>query len=214
MRFLRSKVSAAALASALFPLALNCSSLFASPISNATSSNGDEVDLAKAQTGADIVFISSGMRAAVLRAIDDDRRTVFQFAESDPHPTLVVRLFGNNPIHRVSVVAGSETEKVDVYLLGQIPRDASELNKINPIGSIVDLAVAKESALEFAPQIAHYVALRWTFSKNPPQRAIALAELSAFGQGGVDANAITLAAADPPPPDPVQDPPVIHTVSP
>jgi hypothetical protein len=112
----------------------------------------------------------------------------------------------------VSLVIGSQSGKVDVYLLDQLPRNPNALEKINPVGSIVDPAVAQEATLDFAPRSARYVALRWTFLQKP-LHTVGLAEVSVFGRGGLDPDAITLAAADPPPPDPV-DPPVIVVLSP
>jgi hypothetical protein len=212
MRFLHSKGNAAAFAGALLLLSLNFTSLGASPNPNAETGTGEDVDLAKVQSGAEVVFISSGKHATVSRAIDDDRRTVFEFADSDPRPVLIVKLTNSAPIRRVSLVAGSQTGKVDVYLLNQLPRDPSALDKTNPIGSIVDAAVASEATLNFPPQTARYIVLRWTVSKQAP-RAISLAEVSAFGPDVLDPAAITLAAADPPP-DPVEGPPAVTVISP
>ena len=62
----------------------------------------DEVDLAKVQAGGKVVLISSGVRGAGFRAIDDDHRTTFRFSSDDPRPTLIVQLIENRPIHRVS----------------------------------------------------------------------------------------------------------------
>src|SRR5207249_4934763 len=95
-----------------------------------------------------------------------DRRTVFHFSSSDPRPTLIVKITGNKPIHRVSVVVGSESASLDVYLLNEPPRDPSDLDRMKPTASIVDPPIAREAAVDFAPQNAHYVALRWGPSKN------------------------------------------------
>ena len=41
---------------------------------------------------ARIVFVSSGAEEYAKRMIDDDVITAFQFAPTDPHPTLIVEL--------------------------------------------------------------------------------------------------------------------------
>jgi hypothetical protein len=171
----------------------------------------EDVDVAKTQFGGQIVFVSSGQRPAVSHAIDDDRRTVFLFSSSDPRPTLIIKLTRSRPVHRVGVVVGSEAGKVDVYLLDEIRGDGSDLDKVKPVASIVDLRVAREAVVDFAPQSARYVALRWAVSKNhshPP----AIAEISAFSNGTDPGG--TLVASEPPPADAIEGPPLIVSVSP
>jgi hypothetical protein len=186
------------------------------PIRAAETSNrvvvtAEDVDLAKTQSGGQIVFVSSGQRPAVSHAIDDDRRTVFLFSSSDPRPTLIVRLTTSRPVHRVSVVLGSEAGKMDVYLLDKIRGDGSDLDKTKPVASIVDLGVAREAVVDFPPQSARYVALRWTLSKNY-SHPLAIAEISAFCNGTDPAG--TRAASGPPPADAIEGPPFIASVSP
>jgi hypothetical protein len=194
-------------------LFLSGSSAGAADSSNQALADVVETDLAKIRAGGHIAFISSGQRLADFRAIDDDRRTVFEFSTADSRPTLIVRVSGTKPIHRVSVVPGSETQKVDVYLLDESLRDPSELDKIKPLTSIVDLAVGREASAEFAPQPARYVALRWTLATLAPG-PFRLAEISVFTRAEVlDPAAPALAAADPPT-YPVVDLPHIAPVSP
>src|SRR5205085_10484480 len=130
--------------------------------SNQAALEADEVDLAKVESGGQIIFVSSGQRAAGFHSIDGDRRTVFQFATSDPRPTMIVKLTESRPIHRVSVVPGSQSRKIDVYLLDELPRDLYDLDKSQPLTSIVDLLVGREASVEFAPRKARYLVLRWT----------------------------------------------------
>jgi len=198
MRLLRKSWVRLLLPTGLAGLFLSGSPAPAADSSNPALADLVETDLAKIQAGGHIAFISSGQRLADVRAIDDDRRTVFEFSSADPRPTLIVRISGSKPIHRVSVVPGSETQKVDVYLLNDSPRDPCELDKIKPLTSIVDLAVGREASAEFAPQPARYVALRWTLPAAAPG-PFAVAEVSAFTRGEVpDAAAVALAAANPP----------------
>ena len=212
MRILRKGWSRMLLPAGLVGLFLNALPVRAVDSSNQASLEADEVDLAKLQSGGQIVLVSSGQRPAGFHSIDDDRRTVFQFASSDSHPTVVVKVTDSKPIHRVSVVPGSESVKVDVYLLNELPRDLSDLEKDKPLTSIVDLAVGKEAAVDFPPQRARYVALRWTLA-SAVITPFKIAEISAFTKGEATHVADALAATDPPL-YLVQGPPVIKPLSP
>jgi hypothetical protein len=213
MALLRKSWGGLLLSTGFAGLVLSSSPAGAAESSNQAPADLEETDVAKIQAGGHIAFVSSGQRLADFHAIDDDRRTVFEFSTADPRPTLIVRVNGGKPIHRVSVVPGSETQKVDVYLLNGSLRDPSELDKIKPLTSIVDLAVGREASAEFAPQPARYVVLRWTLATLAPG-PFRLAEISVFTRTEVlDAAAPALAAADPPA-YPIVDLPVIAPVSP
>lgn len=212
MRFLHSSWSRLLLPATIIGLFFNISAVRAVEASNQALVDADDIDLAKVQSGGRVVLISSGQRPAGFHAIDDNRRTVFQFSNSDPRPTVVVKLTENKPIHRVSVVPGSESLKVDVYLLDELPRDPSDLDKIKPVTSIVDLAVGREASVEFAPQKASYVALRWTLS-NSQVESLKVAEISAFTKPDSPPVSAALAATDPPI-SLFMGPPVIAPISP
>ena len=208
MRFLHSKWNRQLLAVSLVGFSLNGSPIRADETLNRVVVTAEDIDLAKIQSGGQVVFVSSGQRAAAYHAIDDDRRTVFLFSISDPHPTLIVKLGESKPVHRVSVVVGSQAEEVKVYLLDEIPRDPSDLDKAKSVATIVDLGVAREAAVDFEAKNARYVALRWPLSRNR-SHPLSIAEISAFS----DAADPTVAVFDPPP-DPIQVPPLIVSVSP
>jgi hypothetical protein len=212
MRFLQPRWSPHLLVISAIGLCLNCLPLRAAETSNRVVVYADDVDLAKVQSGAKVVFVSSGPRLASFHAIDDDLRTVFQFSSSDPRPTLIVKFTDHKQIHRISVVVGSESGKVDVYLLAEIPRDPSDLDKMKPVTSIIDLAIAREASADFAPQNASYVALRWAPSGNR-LLPLAVAEVSVFTKGDSPQVANAL-AANAPPITLVSGPPVIAPVSP
>jgi len=212
MRILRTRWSRLLLPTGLVGLFLNALPVRAVDSSNQAALEADEVDLAKLQSGGQIVLVSSGQRPAGFHSIDDDRRTVFQFASSDPRPTVIVKLTDSKPIHRVSVVPGSESVKVDVYLLNELPRDPSDLDKVTPLTSIIDLAVGKEASVDFAPHLARYVAFRWTLASTVIT-PFKIAEISAFTKGEPTHVADALAATDPPL-YLVQGPPVIKPLSP
>ena len=212
MRFLRPKCDSQLVAVSLIVFSLAGWPIRAAETSNRVVVTAEDVDLAKIQSGGQVVFVSSGQRPAVSHAIDDDRRTVFLFSLSDPRPTLIVKVTESKPVHRVSVVVGSEAGKVDVYLLDKVPRDPSDLGKAKSVASIVDLAVAREAVVDFAPQNARYVALRWALSKNY-SHPLAVAEVSAFSHGA-DRPARPLVASEPPRPEAIEGPPLIVSVSP
>jgi hypothetical protein len=186
--------------------------LRAAETSNTVVVHADDVDLAKVQSGGKVVFVSSGTRPASFHAIDDDLRTVFQFSSSDPRPTLIVKFTDTKQIHRISVVVGSESGNVDVYLLDEIPRAPSDLDKLKPVTSIVNLSIAREASAEIAPQTAGYVALRWATSGNHLQ-PLAVAEVSVFTNGDSPLVANALAAGGTPI-TLVSGPPVIAPISP
>ncbi len=165
--------------------------------SNQSTAAGEEiVDMAKAQAGGQVAFVTSGQRPAVFHAIDDDRRTIFRFSESDAHPTLIIKLNETRPVSRVSLVPASETLQVNVYLLNELPQKASDLDALKPLTSIVNLVVGREAAAEFAPQNARYVALRWIVA-GPSAGPVKVAEVSAFAQSDSRHVSDLLAVADP-----------------
>jgi hypothetical protein len=125
---------------------------------------------------------------------------------------MIIELADSQPLYRISVVPGSQGGQVDVYLLNKLPRNPGDLAAIKPTATIVDLVVARETAVEFAPQRARYVALRWTQNK-PLISAPEVAEVSAFTKGDPPHIADALAATDPPI-YLVLGPPVIPPISP
>jgi hypothetical protein len=125
---------------------------------------------------------------------------------------VIVELTDARPVYRVSVVPRSQGGQVDVYLLNALPKKAGDLAAVKPTATIVDLVVAQENAVEFSPQRARYVALRWT-QNEPLISAVEVAEISAFVKGDSPQISDALAATDPPI-YLVQDPPVIPPVSP
>jgi len=211
MRFLRSQRGCRLLPTALIGLLFNFSTFGAPEKPEQDLARADEVDLAKVQAGGKVVLISSGVRGVGFRAIDDDHRTTFRFSSDDARPTLIVQLVENRPIHRVSAVVGSESGKIDVYLLNELPRHPTDLDALSPIGSMMNVAVAREASLDFAPQNARYVALRWTLSNRAPE-PLNVAEVSAFSTG-YSAAGIAALASDPPI-YLVGGPPVLPLVSP
>jgi len=212
MRFLRKKGSWPLLPATAIGLLVSFSSLRANEKPDQDVEQRDDVDLAKVQAGGKIVLVSSGARGGGFRAIDDDHRTTFRFSGDDPRPTLIVQLAENRPIHRVSTVVGSKSEEIDVYLLNELPRKPSDLDDLKPTASIINPGIAREASVDFAPQNARYVALRWTLSGTTPE-ALNVAEVSAFTHGNSPVISPELAATDPPV-YLVSGPPILPAISP
>jgi hypothetical protein len=131
---------------------------------------------------ARIVFISSGSEEYAKRMIDDDVITSFQFAPSDPHPTVIVELAERERLHRVSAVYKMEKGRLDVFMLEDLGANPGDLSGAKPIASVTDTEGSGKAALDFDPHGGRYVALRWTPADATTPRGFEVAELSAFGE--------------------------------
>lgn len=129
---------------------------------------------------ARIVFVSSGARELAKRMIDDDVITSFQFASGDPYPTVIVELGDEERLHRVSAVYKMQAGKLDVFVLKELGANPGDLSNATPIASVTDASAGGKAAVNFDPQGARYVALRWTPAPGSQQN-FDVAELSAFG---------------------------------
>jgi hypothetical protein len=131
---------------------------------------------------ARIVFISSGSEEYAKRMIDDNVITSFQFAPSDPHPTVIVELAERERLHRVSAVYKMEKGRLDVFMLDELGADPGDLSGAKPIASVTDTDGAGKAALDFDPHGGRYVALRWTPADATTPHGFEVAEVSAFGE--------------------------------
>jgi hypothetical protein len=91
---------------------------------------------------------------AAFHAIDYDRRMTFQISSSDPCPTLIVKLAESKPLHRVSLVVGSEAGKWTFTCKTRFQAIHLISIKMRPLASIVDLAIGRKAVVDFAPQKA------------------------------------------------------------
>jgi hypothetical protein len=130
---------------------------------------------------ANVVFVSSGVAPSARRMIDDDPTTAFQFAPSDPQPTVIVELAERERLHRISAVYRMQAGRLDVYLLKELGSNPGDLRDAKPIASVTDVKAGGKAAVDFDPQGARYVALRWTPSSADLKRGFEVAEISAFG---------------------------------
>jgi hypothetical protein len=128
-----------------------------------------------------VVFVSSGAFAAAQRMIDDDTMSAFHFAASDRQPTVIVELAESERLHRVSTLYKMQAGRLDVYLLDELGANPGDLSGAQHISSVTDRNAEGKAAVNFSPQGARYVALRWTSSKPDDAHGFEVAEINAFG---------------------------------
>jgi hypothetical protein len=144
-----------------------------------------DYDWAKLQTGARVAYVSSGSRLLTGRMIDNDLHSVFKFSASDSAPTVIVELAQTERLHRIAAVFKAGNAKVDFYLLDQLPKNPRDLQSMKPFATVTDAPGATgETSVDFAPNNARYVALRWV--RNDPNEPIEVAEISAFSSDPTD----------------------------
>lgn len=131
---------------------------------------------------ARVVFVSSGMEESAGRMIDDDVISAFEFAPADPHPTVIVELRDYERLHRVSAVYKMAKGRLDVFLLSDLGTNPGDLTGLKPIASVADIAADGKAAVDFDPQGARFVALRWTPVDAHEPHGFEVAELYAFGE--------------------------------
>ena len=129
---------------------------------------------------ARVVYVSSGIAPAARRMIDDDTETGFRFAANDPHPTVIVELAESERLNRVSARYQMAAGRMDVYLLEKLAANPGDLGNLQPVASVTDHDAGK-AAVDFDPQGARYVALRWTPESADAERTFEIAEINAFG---------------------------------
>jgi len=129
-----------------------------------------------------IAFVSSGASAAAPNMIDDDTMTAFRFESSDPHPTVIVELAAWERLHRVSALYQMQPGQLDVYLLKELGNNPADLTGAKAIASVTDQAAQGKAAVDFDPQGARYIALRWTPTDRDPGQRFEVAEINVFGE--------------------------------
>lgn len=148
--------------------------------------NKVQFDLAKLESRARIVSVSSGAIAFSVRLIDNDPKSVFRFSGTDLHPTLIVELANNEPLDRVSsLFEPEENVKLDVYLLNQLPKGIHNFEGAQFLNCIIDQGRPNQAAVDFQPTSARYVVFRWTREKAT-RSPFCVAEVSAFSRVSAD----------------------------
>jgi len=144
---------------------------------------------------AHVVYVSSGRRGLAGRMIDDDTLTAFDFAPNDPHPTVIVELGEKERLNRVSALYKMQRGHIDIFLLDNLPENPGDLSGLHPVSSVEDAGANGKAAMDFNPQGARYVALRWTpqpkssdtkdfgstFANRGERTGFQITEISAFG---------------------------------
>jgi hypothetical protein len=128
-----------------------------------------------------IVFVSSGASEAARSMIDDDTMSAFRFAASDPQPTVIVELAAWERLHRVSALYKMQAGQLDVYLLNELGENPGDLTGAKHVSSVADRDAEGKAAVNFDPQGARYVALRWTSARRDDSHGFEVAEINAFG---------------------------------
>ncbi len=127
-----------------------------------------------------VAYVSSSGSSSPSRMIDDDASTSFSFAPNDPQPTIVVGLASHQKLHRISALSAISDARVEVYLLDRLEADPSDLSHARLVGSTTISGTDDTLAIDFEPQAANYVALRW-YPKHPHNQTATVAEVCAFG---------------------------------
>ena len=142
---------------------------------------GKMVDLAKLRANARIAELSSGNAQLATRMIDGSIHTTFRFSPDDKRPFVVVELGDQARLNRVTAVYTSMRGRLDVYLLDDLGKNTTDLNYRRPVASYVDEAGEGNVAVDFDPEGARYVALRWTPLDPSDLSDFEVAEIGAFG---------------------------------
>ncbi|SRR5581483_9777077 len=131
---------------------------------------------------ARVRFVSSGAVVDSSKMIDDDPTTAYTFSPTDSHPTVVVELSDVQRLHRVSAIYDMQAGRLDVYALSTLNGDVENFDGLKPIASAVDGSGEGKASVDFNPQGARYVALRWTPNPSHAQQgSFRIAEINAFG---------------------------------
>lgn len=151
----------------------------------ATTRAADRVNFNFANTyaHAQVRFVSSGQSADAGKMIDDDPVTAYAFSPNDPHPTVVVELSDVQRLHRISAIYDMQAGRLDVYALNRVTGDAHDFDGLKPIASATDRAGEGKASVDFNPQGARFIALRWTADgAHATHEAFRIAEINAFGE--------------------------------
>lgn len=142
---------------------------------------GKMLDLAKLRANARIAELSSGSAQLASRMIDGSTRTTFHFDPKDLRPFVIIELGEEARLNRVTALYKSLRGRLDVYLLDDLGKNTTDLNYRRPVASYVDENGEGKVAVDFDPEGARYVALRWTPVDPSTLGDFEVAEVGAFG---------------------------------
>ncbi len=146
-------------------------------------SHAFDYDFAALRSLGRVVHVSSGDLLQGERMLDDNTKTAFVFAQGDSRPTAIVELSTNERIHRVRALYKTQVPgRFDVYLLDDISKSATDLNYRQPIASATDEDGDGIAEVDFDPEGARYVAVRFSpadgLNNQPPFEIV---EINAYG---------------------------------
>lgn len=147
----------------------------------ATLEDSLNFDFANIYARARVVYVSSGALGGARRMIDDDTTTAYKFGATDTRPLVIVELAETERLHRVSAVYTMKSGRLDVFLLDELAAEPSDLRGATLASSVTDRQRNGKAAVQFNPQGARYVALRWTPEGDSRGEAFEVAEINAFG---------------------------------
>jgi hypothetical protein len=145
-------------------------------------SRDDAKNFANQHAQTRVVFVSSRLEKSASRMIGDDVRGAFQFAPSDPNPTVIVELGSHERVERVSAAYKIKTGRMDVFLMNELGSDPDDLSAARPIAAAADSDTDGKSAVDFDPHGARYLAFRWTPGKGNASDGFEVEDLSALGE--------------------------------
>lgn len=140
------------------------------------------LDFARMASHARVVHVSSGDLEKATQMIDENPATSFRFAATDRHPTVIIELNANKPLNHVTALYQPQPARLDVYLLDDMSKSATDLNYRQPVASVTDAEGTGETVVEFDAAGAKFVALRWVpLETNGWSGAFDVAEITASG---------------------------------
>ncbi|HEV2096352.1 MAG TPA: hypothetical protein VGQ82_07610, partial [Chthoniobacterales bacterium] len=83
-------------------------------------------------------------------------------------------------LHRISAVYKAESGRLDVYVMNELVEEGAALGGAKLIATVSDTQGHGKAAVDFDPQGARYVALRWSEAARGHE-PFEIAEISAFG---------------------------------
>src|SRR6185436_16644824 len=94
----------------------------------------------------------------------------------------IVELGNHERVHRVSTVYKIKNGRMDFFLMNELGSDPDDLSAAKPIASDADSDANGESAVDFDPHGARYLAFRWTPGEGNASDGFEVAELGALSE--------------------------------
>lgn len=141
-------------------------------------------NFARLRARARVIFVSSGPTETAQRMIDDNVGSAFHFAPDDPAPTAIIELAENAHLHRITALHKSANGRLEIYITDKLASDPEDLRGAKLVASVTEKDESGNAAIDFDPQGARFVALRWT-PATATHEGFEVAEVGAFGEATV-----------------------------